>query len=110
MRSIVSSYDSKIFALSKGLWRALSPNHPPHPTVLFPKLESVTLKAEHLSMIPSAALCSLKMRSEAGFKLKRLEVQCTGTLRNVGRQVEDFKPLADVFVYSEAQMRLCDIR
>jgi len=110
VRSIVSSYDSKNFALSRGLWRALSPNHPPHPAVLFPKFESVTLKAEHPSMIPSAALCCLRMRSEAGFKLKRLEVQGTGKLCHAGRQAEDFRPLADVFVYSEAPMRLWDMR
>jgi len=102
VRSIVSSYEPRNCGLSKGLWCALSPDHRRHPTVLFPKLESITLKAEHLSMIPTAALCCLRMRSDAGFKLKRLEVQGTGKLRNVGRKAEDFRPLADEFVYSEA--------
>ena len=107
VRSIVSSYECKNFGRSSGLWRALLPDHRDRPTALFPNLESVTLKAEHLSMIPSVALRCLRMRSEAGFKLKRLEVQDTcDKIRHVGRQPEDFKSLADVFVYCEAPTKL----
>ena len=102
VHSIVSSYESTNYGRSKGLWCALLPDRHGHPAVLFPKLESVTLKAEHLSTIPSIALRCLRMRSEAGFKLKRLEVQDTcGKIRHVGRQPEDFRSLADEFVYRE---------
>jgi len=110
VRSIVSSYGPENWALSKGLWCALLPDRSRHPTTLFPKLGSVTLKAEHLSTIPSMALRCLRMRSEAGFKLKYLVVQDTsGKIPRVGRQPEEFGSLADVFVYCEAPKYLSEV-
>jgi len=106
VRSIVSSYGAKNYCLSKGLWRALLPDRSRSPTVLFPKLESVTLKAQHLSMIPPMALRCLRARSEAGFKLKHLVVQDSGIIPHIGRQPEEFRSLTDVFVYCEAPKEL----
>ena len=105
VHSISSSYEAKNYG-SSGLWYALLPDHHHRFVTLFPKLESVILKAEHLSMIPLSVLDCLRMRSLAGFKLKRLEVQDTGKIRHVGRQPKDFEQLADVFVYCEAPIQL----
>ena len=103
--SISSSYEAKNYGPS-GLWYALLPNHHHRSATPFPKLESVILKAEHLSMIPLSVLDCLRMCSEAGFELNRLEVQDTGKIRHVGRQPIDFEQLADVFVYCEAPIKL----
>ena len=84
---------------SSRLWRALLPDEDDPSATLFPKLKSVTLKVEHLSMIPRLVLDCLRMRSEAGFRLRRLEVQDSGKLRHVGRQAEDFRPLVDELVH-----------
>jgi len=109
VRSIVSSYGPENYGPSKGLWCALLPDCR-HPITLFPKLESVTLKGEHLSTIPPMVLHCLRMRSEAGFKLKRLEVQDTsGKIPRVGRQPEEFRSLADVFEYREAPKQLREV-
>ena len=105
VRSVSSSHRAKDYR-SIGLWRALLPNYRDRSATLFPKLEFVVLKAEHLSMIPLLALECLRMRSEAGFKLKRLEVHDTGKLRQVGRQPEVFGSFADIFVYCEAPIEL----
>ena len=91
---------------SEGLWHALLPDKSNPSATLFPKPESVTLKAEHLSMVPPLVLGCLRMRSEAEFKLKRLEPQDTRKLRDTGRQPEDFQALADVFVYWGVPIRL----
>ena len=107
VHSISSSYGAKNHR-SKGLWCALLPDHHHPSATLFPKLESVVLKAEHLSIIPLSVLDCLRMRSKAGFKLKRLEVQDTGKIRHVGRQPEDFQSLADVFVYRETPIELLE--
>ena len=103
--SISSYYDVKNYR-SNGLWCALLPDKSNPSATLFPNLESVTLKAEHLSMIPPLVLDCLRMRSEAGFKLKQLEVQDTGKLRHAGRQPGDFQALSDVFVYCEVPIKL----
>ena len=105
VRSISTSYEVKNFN-SKGMWCALLPSHRHRSATLFPKLESVVLKVEHLSVVPLLVLDCLRMRRKAGFKLKRLEVQDTGKIRHVGRQPEDFRPLADVFVYCEDPIKL----
>ena len=103
--SISSYYDAGNHRLD-GLWRALLPDKSNPSVTLFPNLESVTLKAEHLSMIPPSVLGCLRMRGEGGFKLKRLEVQDTGKLRHAGRQPGEFQALADVFVYCEVPIKL----
>ena len=98
--SISCHYDVENYRFN-GLWCALLPDMSNPSATLLPKLESITLKAEHLSMIPLLVRDCLRMRSEAGFKLKRLEVQDTGKLRHAGRQPGEFQALADVFVYCE---------
>ena len=103
--SISSSYSAKN-NWSGGLWGALLPDKRNPSTTLFPKLKTLTLKAEHLSMIPRSVLDCLKMRSEAGFKLERLDLQDTGKIRHVGRQPEEFRALADAFVYCEVPITL----
>jgi len=105
--SISCYYDIKNYR-SNGLWRALLPDKSNPSATLFPKLEYVNLKAEHLSMIPSSVLDCIRMRREAGFKLKRLEVQDTGKLRHAGRQPREFQALADVFVYCEVPIKIQD--
>lgn len=48
--------------------------------------------------LPSVLHC-LRVHSEAGIKVKHLEVQGTSKIRHVGQQPEDFRPLANVFVF-----------
>ena len=105
VHSISSAYKAKN-SRSIGLWRALMPNKNNPSATLFPKLETVVLKAEHLSMIPRFALDCLRVRSEVGFRLKRLEVHDGGMLRHIGRQPEVFRSLADVYVYCETPINL----
>ena len=105
VRLICSSYGVKYYK-SNGMWRALLPNHDNRSATLFPELEIVVLKAPHLSFIPRSALHCLRMRREAGFKLKRLEVQDAGKISHAGRQPEDFMSLADEFVYRKPLVEL----
>jgi len=58
---------------------------------LFPKwAETINWKAEHLSVIRPSVLDCLKIRSEAGFELKRLKAQGASKHRRAGRQSEMF--------------------
>jgi hypothetical protein len=105
VRLICSSYGAE-YNKPNGMWRALLPNHDNRSATLFPKLDTVVLRAPHLSWIPRSALHCLRMRREAGFKLKRLEVQDAGKISHAGRQPEDFMSLADVFVYRKPLVKL----